>query len=267
MNFFPQHVVTLLHRAAWRDLESDLQEKLMFKFICHVECGICVIITDFCTSSFVGSLDNSQMMRSVHVSAPGLQFDGMELLRVVNESCRDGNARFAPPSAANIAEFTVGIVVDVAAGHQLRAAVKVPLMHTGIDSASFVKEFGVRPLLLHQTFLERLLQSLVEQRRISAEELASIGRGLPLTTPTTVGEQLWQQELLVRCFPLEERQLPVVAVAPTSTTPTLCRFDSYIESPEEAQRKRLRDEERTRTVDKVQSEPSANLKKIRKALR
>jgi hypothetical protein len=267
MNLFSQHVITLLHRAAWRDLVSDHQEKLLFKFICHVECGICVIITDFCTSSFVGSLDNSQMMRSVHASAPGLQFDGMELLRVVNESCRIGNARFTPPSATNIAEFTVGIVVDVAAGHQLRAAVKVPLMHTGIDS-SFVKEFAVRPLLLHQTFLERLLQSLVEQRRISAEELASIARGLPLTTLMTIGDQVWQQELLVRCFPLEERQLPAVAVAPTSTTPTLSRLDSYIESPEEAQRKRLRDEERTRTVDKVQSEPSANLKKkIRKALR
>ncbi|CUG88375.1 Hypothetical protein, putative [Bodo saltans] len=290
MNAFASpSIVALMHRASWTSINGDYA----LKYICHVEHGLRVIVTNFSTLSFVGTLGITQMLESVHASSPGFQFDGKELLRVVDEGCRLGNVSFTLQSAASpdVGVLTVNVVVGVIAGHHLHAAVKLECVHISGRSASrleqqdaqaaeFIKEMVVRPLLVQQTILERLLQTLVDQRRVSSDDLALIVRGCvavppsAILMPSTTTPESWQQELRLRCFPSEEpprhaqpsHVVPPTGAAANSSPAIATRSDTYVESPEEAHRKRQREEARTRVAD-PKDDATANLKKIRKALR
>lgn len=297
MNFFAPQVVALLHGAPWRDIASPTP--MHFKHICHVQYGLCVMVTNFSSSAYVGVLGAVQMIRSIHTTAPGLQLDATELLRVVDESCYNGNVCLLAPSVvAEALEFQVNFAVDVIAGHAIRAAVQLELVDVGalhgkgeqrfVAVADFLRDAVVRPMLAWQGNLERVLQTLVDQRRISVEEISSVARGVAAASPRVSthllpSSALWLQDLRLRCFPTDEPRAPPQAPsagAPPAAAPTTSivtggaaavlatRDDSmYVETPEELLRKRQRDQQHVAQEAAPKDEAGAMMKKIRKALR
>lgn len=278
MNFYTPQVASLLLRAPWNELCTPREPPFFMKHICHVSHGLCVVVTDFSCTSFVGNLGAEQMIRNVSASAPGIQLESTELLRVVDESCRQGNAQLGRAqvvgSSCSSGTLTVNFAVDVIADHHLRAAVKLDLVNVADltlndertperKSADFVRDFALRPLLQFQGALQQLLQTIVEQRRVTAEELTLIAR----TSASSVADNShapWLQELRLRCFPSGERTVQAPPSVSTAPSPLASRGDStYVESPEELQRKRHRQE----TAAPPKGVAETNMKKIRKALR
>jgi hypothetical protein len=276
MNFFAPHVNVLLMRAPWQIVFSTESKEFFMKYICHVADGLSVVLTDLSCSSWVGALATDQMLRSVTLSAPGIQLEPTELLRVVDEAFRHGIIQFSVPEATRNVSIVANFSVDIIAGHQLRAGVKIDVidvvnlsdrsgMMAAHPSADFVKEVVIRPLMQWQSSLEQVLQLLVDQRRVTPDELISVAR-IAVPSATASSNSVWLHELRQRCFPDGE---PKSHVAPSggASPPLASRGDStYVESPEELQRKRQREEER-RMGPSASGSTQSSIKKIRKALR
>lgn len=306
MNFFPPELRPLLVRVAWRRLSNEHVEPPdrahYVKVVCHMTAGIAVAVSDLSSSSWVGSLSSEQLGRCVTVSAPGVQATTSELLRLVDDCVRQGRLSLrlqndvAPQYSASA--LLLHCRIEMLEEQHLLIDVPVSLHHVcSVQTApadrailDFAKELVTAPALTSAAALQHIISLLLQQHKISNQELLSViqfGFAPPLwragwhpddvlsQSPLVDGPP-WLELMKQACFQSLASPAPQAAPLSASDPPghlaTLAlpadrlirRSSEYAESPEEAARRRKR--EADASARPAESSGERQQKKIRKAL-